>query len=96
MFKMKALSIKHLRADEEQVKAAPMDAEFGDHTRLTGLLAVYANSGNGFHRGSSTREDSGDSACETIHVHEFTIIDKANRILRRLYTIVNRLNSVGH
>ena len=92
VFKMNALSNNHLLADKDQVKGALMDAEPGDHIRLRGLLAEYANPGNGFHRGTSTiREDTGNGACETIYVNEFTIINKANRKLRRLYTIVKWL-----
>jgi len=74
------------------VKAALMAAEPGDHIRLSGLLAEYANPGNGFHRGTSIiREDTGDGACETIYVNEFTIVNKANRKLRRLFTLAKWL-----
>lgn len=96
LFKMNALSNNHLLADKDQVKIALMEAEPGDHIRLSGLLAEYANPGNGFSRGTSiTREDTGNGACETIYVDEFTIINKANRKLRRLYTIVKWLAFVS-
>jgi hypothetical protein len=86
------LSNNHLLADKETLKAALMDAEPGDHIRLRGLLAEYANPANGFNRGTSTtREDTGNGACETIYVNEFTIVNKANRKLRRLYTLVKWL-----
>jgi len=92
LFKMDALSNNHLLADQEQVKAALMAAEPGDHIRLSGLLAEYANPGNGFHRGTSIiREDTGNGACETIYVNEFTIVNKANRKLRRLFTLAKWL-----
>jgi hypothetical protein len=91
-FKMNALSNNHLLADKDTVKAALMKAEPGDHIRVRGLLAEYANPANGFHRGTSiTREDTGNGACETIYVDEFTIVNKANRKLRRLYTLAKWL-----
>lgn len=91
-FKMNALSNNHLLADKNTVKAALMKAEPGDHIRLRGLLAEYANPANGFNRGTSTtREDTGNGACETIYVNEFTIVNKANRKLRRFYTLVKWL-----
>jgi hypothetical protein len=92
VFNMNALSNNHLLADQEPVKAALMKAEPGDHIRLSGLLVEYANSANGFHRGTSTtRGDTGNGACETIYLHEFTIVNKANRKLRRLYRLVKWL-----
>lgn len=91
-FKMNALSNNHLLADKDMVKAALLEAEPGDHIRLRGLLAEYANPANGFKRGTSTtREDTGDGACETVYVNEFMIVNKANRKLRRLYTLVKWL-----
>jgi hypothetical protein len=91
-FKMNALSNNHLLADLDTVKTALLDAEPGDHIRLRGLLAEYANPANGFKRGTSiTREDTGNGACETVYVKEFTIVNKANRKLRRLYAIVKWL-----
>jgi hypothetical protein len=91
-FKMNALSNNHLLADKALVKAALMEAEPGDHIRLNGSLAEYANPANGFYRGTSTtREDTGNGACETIYLNEFTIVNKANRKLRRLYTFVKWL-----
>jgi hypothetical protein len=92
VFKMNALSNNHLLADKEPVKAALMEAEPGDHIRVRGFLAEYANPANGFSRGTSvTREDTGNGACETIYVDEFAIVNKANRKLRRLYTLVKWL-----
>ncbi|MGR8940925.1 MAG: hypothetical protein ACU83P_04970 [Gammaproteobacteria bacterium] len=92
LFKMNALANNHLLADKEAVKNALMAAEPGDHIRLRGMLVEYANASNGFHRGTSTiREDTGNGACETIYLDEFAIVNKANRKLRRLYTLLKWL-----
>lgn len=86
LFKMNALSNNHMLTDSDTIKKALMDAEPGDHIRLKGLLAEYGNKTSGFKRGTSvTRNDTGNGACETIYLDEFTVINKANRKLRRLY-----------
>ncbi|MGR8935378.1 MAG: hypothetical protein ACU837_13455 [Gammaproteobacteria bacterium] len=95
-FKMNALSNNHLLTASEAVAAALMAAESGDHIRLKGVLAQYANKGNGFRRGTSiTRDDTGNGACETIFLHDFTILNKANRKIRRLYSFAKGLTIVA-
>lgn len=87
-FKGNQLSNNHLLAEDDQIKAALINAEPGDHIRLKGVLAEYANKNNGFFRGTSTnRDDSGNGACETVYLEQFEIINKANRKIRRLYTL---------
>lgn len=96
IFKMDMLSNNHLLTDNEAVAAALMAAEPGDHIRLKGVLAQYANKGNGFHRGSSIRRDDvGNGACETIYLHEFSVLNKANRKLRRLYSFAKGLTIIA-
>jgi hypothetical protein len=96
LFRMNALSNNHLLSAEETVAKALMSAEAGDHVRLKGLLAEYSNPGNGFHRGTSiTRDDKGNGACETIYVDEFSIVNKANRKLRRFYSFAKGLAIVS-
>jgi len=92
LFAMNALSNNHLLSDNDQVKTALMKAEPGDHIRLKGILAEYANKSNGFQRGTSTtRDDTGNGACETIYLDEFEIINKANRKSRHLYSLAKWL-----
>lgn len=92
LFKMNALSNNHLLSDDDSINKSLMAAEPGDHIRLKGLLSEYANPGNGFQRGTSTtREDSGNGACETIYLNEFAIIHKANRKLRGTYHLAKWL-----
>ncbi len=72
-----------------------MVAEPGDHVRLKGVLAEYANKNNGFFRGTSTiREDTGNGACETVYLDSFEIINKANRKLRGLHHLSKWLSII--
>ena len=91
-FNKTELSNNHLLVDNPQVKEALMSAEPGDQIRLKGMLASYRNPANHFYRGTSTvRTDTGNGACETIYVQEFTVIKKANPRLRALYEIAKWL-----
>ncbi len=47
-FSMTQLSNNHLLADDDEIKRRLMSAQPGDHIRLKGVLASYANPGNGF------------------------------------------------
>lgn len=82
------LSNNHLLIDDDEIKHKLMQSEPGDHIRLKGMLVEYSNPGNGFSRGTSTkRTDTGNGACETIYVEAFEMIKKANRGLRKFYTL---------
>ena len=86
-FSMSQLSNNHLLSDDDQLKEQLMAARPGDHIRLRGMLAAYANPANGFKRGTSTtRTDTGNGACETIYLQDFEIVNKANPGIRRLYS----------
>jgi hypothetical protein len=88
IFKMNALSNNHILTDRADLQRSLMTAEVGDHIKLRGVLAEYANDANKFKRGTSiTRDDRGNGACETIYLSDFQIIKKANPGLRNLYTI---------
>ncbi|MDJ0805869.1 MAG: hypothetical protein QNJ78_03460 [Gammaproteobacteria bacterium] len=95
-FSMSQLSNNHLLTDDEEVKRSLMSAQVGDHIRLIGVLASYANPGNGFRRGTSTvRTDMGNGACETIYLHDFEIVNQANGTIRRIYAIAKWLTLVS-
>jgi hypothetical protein len=52
------------------------EVRIGDQIRIKGKLARYgAVGGSGLRGTSTTRDDSGDGACETIFVDEFEIIE---------------------
>lgn len=85
-FQMSALANNHLLTDDARLMKTLMAVEPGDQIRLRGVLADYANLGNGYARGTSvTREDTGNGACETIYLDEIEIIRKANPGVRRLH-----------
>ena len=88
LFSMSQISNNHLLTDDEELKKILMSVEPGDHIRLSGLLASYANPGNGFRRGTSTkRTDTGNGACETIYLRHIEVVGKANVGMRRLFSI---------
>jgi hypothetical protein len=92
LFQMNALANNHLLVDKDAVRSALMTSEVGDHISFKGLLAEYSNKANGFKRGTSTtREDTGNGACETVYLTEFEVIKKANPKLRKFYAFAKGL-----
>lgn len=86
LFQSNALSNNHLLTDNYLIKNALRQAEIGDVIHFKGVLAEYKNNLNGGFRGTSTtRDDTGDRACETVYIDEFNIVKKANPELRTIY-----------
>jgi len=53
-----------------------------------GILVDYTNDENGGVRHTSThRRDTGNGACEVVYLDDFTVIKKANPILRNFYML---------
>jgi hypothetical protein len=74
-FKMNQLSNNHLISADEFVRDRVAEVRIGDQIRIKGSLARYG-AGRGPLRGTSTtRDDTGDGACETILVEEFEIVE---------------------
>lgn len=101
-FKMNALSNNHLVTNNDAIKAKLLQAEAGDHIRLKGVLASYVNHSGGYTRGTSTtRDDTGQGACETIYVDHFEIVKKSNLKLRKaagffdVLTMVSLIGFIG-
>lgn len=70
-FDVTAVSNNHLLSDDPLIRRQVRKLRVGDQIRVRGMLASY-ESGNGSRRGTSTtREDTGDGACETIYVESF-------------------------
>ncbi len=79
------LSNNHLLSGDGEINKEIMDAETGDQIYVNGYLSNYSHDG-GFRRGTSTtRNDSGGRACETIYVEDFRILKKANKGWRAIY-----------
>ena len=74
-FKMNQLSNNHLLSDDPYIRERVEEIRIGDQIRVQGWLSRYgALGGSGLRGTSTTREDSGDGACETIYVREFEIV----------------------
>ena len=74
-FKMNQLSNNHLISADPFIRDRAAEIRIGDQIRLKGSLARYGAAGGGGMRGTSTtRDDTGDGACETILVDELEIV----------------------
>lgn len=94
-FAWNQLSNNHLLSHVGFVQKAIKSAEIGDQIHLRGQLAGYSHDG-GFQRGTSlTRDDTGNGACETIHVDDFQITRKANAGWRLVYRLAVGATLVG-
>lgn len=95
-FTMSELSNNHLLSVTEEVNKVLMEVEPGDTISIKGVLANYANPASNFTRDTSTsRDDNGNGACETIFVDKFEILDKANAEIRSLHTVAKTIAIVS-
>jgi len=84
-FKYNQFSNNHLLTQDERINKLIMDTEIGDQIWLKGYLVKYEHSGT-FKRGTSTtRNDKGQGACETIFVTDYKILKKCNILWHYLY-----------
>jgi hypothetical protein len=75
---MNQLSNNHLISADPFIRDRVAEIRVGDQIRIKGLLARYGAAGNGGLRGTSTtRDDTGDGACETILVEELEIVARS-------------------
>lgn len=73
-FDMTALSNNHLISDDPFVRQRVRKLRIGDQIRVEGVLARYGALDGPLRGTSTTREDTGDGACETIWVSRFDIV----------------------
>jgi hypothetical protein len=73
-FKMNQLSNNHLISADPFIRDRVADVRIGDQIRVKGSLVRYGAVGGGLRGTSTTRDDTGDGACETILVDEFEVI----------------------
>ena len=67
------VSNNHLLSADDLIRHQVAKVKIGDQVRVRGWLASYGTGGN--RRGTSTtREDTGDGACETIFISDFEIV----------------------
>lgn len=74
-FKMNQLSNNHLVSADPFIRDRIAEVRIGDQIRIKGALARYGAVGGGLRGTSTTRDDTGDGACETILVEEIEIIE---------------------
>jgi hypothetical protein len=86
-FRMNEFSNNHLISENASVRGRLKRIQVGDQVRIKGWLAEYF-SPPAYHRGTSTtRDDTGGHACETIYVTDVEIVGSANTGWRMLGTI---------
>ena len=73
-FKMNQLSNNHLVSADPFIRDRVAEVRVGDQIRIKGSLVRYGAVGGGLRGTSTTRDDTGDGACETILVDEFEIM----------------------
>src|SRR5688572_28954858 len=73
-FKMNQLSNNHLISADPFIRDRVADIRIGDQVRIKGSLARYGAIGGGLRGTSTTRNDTGDGACETILIDDFEIV----------------------
>ena len=79
------LSNNHLISDEKHIRKKLRSIRVGDQVRIVGWLSSYKNMDNGGTRGTSTtRDDQGNGACETVYVNEISILSHYHGFWRKL------------
>jgi hypothetical protein len=73
-FKMNQLSNNHLISADPFIRDQVSEIRIGDQIRIKGSLARYGAVGGGLRGTSTTRDDTGNGACETILVDELEIV----------------------
>jgi hypothetical protein len=91
-FHANELSNNHLLTADESIRQPIEEVHPGDLIALDGLLVTYSNPSNSFRRTTSTtRDDTGQGACETIYVESFEIRKRANTLAQGLFTLAKIL-----
>lgn len=86
-FRTDQISNNHLLTGDERLRDRIGDVRIGDQVRVRGWLASYSND-DGFKRGTSTtRDDTGNGACETIYVEDFRILQPMDNGWRTLMAV---------
>jgi hypothetical protein len=79
------ISNNHLITPDSALRKTIRSVRRGDQVHFRGWLAAYGHKGSGSMRGTSTsRNDTGGGACETVYVTQFEIIKRANAAWRAI------------
>jgi hypothetical protein len=94
-FRENRISNNHLLTDDSRIRKAIKQVRIGDQIRVRGWLVNYSNNA-GFSRSTSTtRDDKGNGACETIFLRQFEILKSLDNGWRTLmnFAIVGVIGS---
>ncbi|MFK8051354.1 MAG: hypothetical protein AB8F65_00160 [Woeseiaceae bacterium] len=75
-FDIYQISNNHLISATEEIRDSVQSIRIGDQIRVRGQLASYTSPGGSKRGTSTTREDTGNGACETIYVTEFDVLQR--------------------
>jgi hypothetical protein len=79
LFSQSHVSNNHLITADALLRRTIKSAKRGDQVHFRGWLANYGHKGSSNVRGTSTtRDDAGGRACETVYVTEFEVLKRAN------------------
>jgi hypothetical protein len=73
---MNQLANNHLISEDPFLRDRAAEIRVGDQIRVKGWLSRYGAVGGRLRGTSTTRDDTGDGACETIYVREFEIVQR--------------------
>ena len=79
------LSNDHIVTTDERLKDEIRKLEVGDQIHLRGWLSEYGQPGGPVRGTSTVRTDTGNGACETIYISEFTILGSMDTSWRKLW-----------
>ena len=86
-FREDQISNNHLLTENKRLRRKIDNIRIGDQVRIRGWLAAYSNN-KGFERGTSTtRDDTGNGACETVYVKDFQVLQSMSNRWRTLMNI---------
>ena len=83
-FKGNQLANNHLITGDEFMRKQISKVGIGDQIKIRGWLASYSSENGGKRGTSTTREDTGNGACETIYVNDFQILESYSSGWRKL------------
>lgn len=84
-FDLYKLSNNHLISGDNAIREKINGVKIGDRVHIQGELASYFANGQKLRGTSTTRNDTGNGACETIYVEGFTIEQRMSNIWRILF-----------
>ncbi|PIE41796.1 MAG: hypothetical protein CSA49_01670 [Gammaproteobacteria bacterium] len=98
-FNGQQLSNNHLIAEDPYIRQQIEKVSIGDQIKISGWLSSYGKDGQTIRGTSTTRDDKGNGACETIYVNDFQILSSYTsnwKILMYLSVVVMVLIIVNH